>query len=552
MLGAFAGLTDAELRDAFRWVLPAQFNIGVACSDSQPAASIAMIHVGQDDRATVVRYGGLAKDSNRVANALRAFGVRRGDRVCVSLPQGPELAIAHLATYKLGAIAVPMTTLFGPEAYRTRLKDSGASLMLTNTTGVDKVEPLKSDLPELGRIIDVGREWDALLHGSPEFRPELTALDDPALLIYTSGTTGDPKGALHGHRVLLGHMPGFDLSHDFYGRPDDRFWTPADWSWIGGLYDGLFPTLLHGSSIVSYASSGRFDPERAVRVMARYDVRNAFLPPTALKLMRMDWTPGGPWEIRLRTVMSGGEPLGAETLEWGRQAFGLTINEIFGQTEANYVVGNSSSLFPVVPGSMGKAYVGHEVAVVDSAGEPTTELGQIAVRSGDPVMFLGYWNNEAATKAKFTNGWMLTGDTGLLDDDGYFWFEGRDDDLINSAGYRIGPTEIEACIQRHPAVARAAVVGLPDPVRGQQVAAYVVLKQDIDKRPDLGLEIQNMVRQELAVYQYPRLIRFVDELPMTTTGKVRRNELRRIGEAEEIGRPDPTDVGSAVAQEISS
>jgi acetyl-CoA synthetase len=523
---AFTGYTEQDLKSRFSWNLPNRFNIGVDCCDRHDPGRLALIHIEGDGHRREVSYGELRDSSNRLANVLQSRGVGVGDRVCVSLPQDPWLAISHLAIYKLGAIAVPMTTLFGPDAFRYRLLDSAAVAMITDQPTSLKVAPVREELPNLLHVIEVDRRWDEFLAASPKFVPRDTDLDDPALLIYTSGTTGDPKGALHAHRVLIGHLPGFELSHEFYGQPGDRFWTPADWAWIGGLYDALFPVLHHGSTIVSYAHSGRFDPELAISMIRRLDIRNAFIPPTALKIMRQHLA-DEVVRLRLRTVMSGGEPLGEEMLDWGRQAFGVTINEIYGQTEANYLIGNCSLLYPVRPGSMGKTYPGHNVTVLDANGHPTRGIGQIAVREPDPVMFLNYWNQPEATRDRFRNNWMLTGDTAQLDADGYFWFQGRNDDLINSAGYRIGPTEIESCLMRHASVAQAAVVGVPDQIRGEAVKAFIVLKAGYTATPTLTTDIQDFVRVRLAAYQYPRLVEFVSELPLTTTGKVRRTELRK-------------------------
>ncbi|HEX6513812.1 MAG TPA: AMP-binding protein [Chloroflexota bacterium] len=517
MLEDFRGCSIADIRQRFAWRIPQRFNIGVDASDNHPRGTLAIRHVAPDGSATDVSYGQLTDDSNRLANVLSAWGVRPGDRLAIILPQGPELAVAHVAAYKIGAIAVPMTTLFGPDALEVRLKDSGAKVAITDPPTGEKIATLA--LPALEHTV-LTPDWDsALSTAATSFTPADTAADDPALLIYTSGTTGGPKGALHGHRVLLGHLPGFELSHDFYGQPGDRFWTPADWAWIGGLYDALFPVLHFGGTIVSNAAAGPFDPERALLLMARHEVHNTFLPPTALKLMRQaDIRP--PLGLRLRTIMSGGEGLGEEVLDWVRQRLGVTVNEIYGQTECNYVVGNSQGLFPVRPGSMGQAYVGHTATVFDP---DERGLGEIAIRAPDPVMFLGYWNNPQATREKFSGDWLLTGDMATLDDDGYLWFKGREDDVINSAGYRIGPVEIEECLMRHPEVAMAAVIGVPDAIRGQAVKAFIVRKPggSVD-----AVALQDFVRQRLAAYEYPRQIEFVESLPLTTTGKIRRTELR--------------------------
>jgi acetyl-CoA synthetase len=375
--------------------------------------------------------------------------------------------------------------------------------------------------------------WSRLERAADEISPVNTAFDDPALVIYTSGTTGKPKGALHAQRVLLGHLPGVQLAHDFFPAPGDLYWTPADWAWIGGLLDVLLPSLYFGIPVLAHRAR-KFDPEEAFSLMARYGVRNAFLPPTGLKMMRQAPKPRGRFVHRLRSVASGGEALGEDILGWCREAFGVEVNEFYGQTEANLLVGNCASMFPVCPGSMGRATPGHRVEVVAPDGEPLPagESGIIAVRRPDPVMFLGYWNNPQATQAKFAGDWCLTGDVAVKDSDGYIWYKGREDDLISSGGYRIGPTDIEDCLMKHPAVLMAAVVGSRDPVRGEIVKAFVVAKPEVAAGPALSEEIRTFVGERLAYYQAPREIVFLAELPLTATGKIIRRELRTQPGAE--------------------
>jgi acetyl-CoA synthetase len=538
MLGHFRGRAIEEIRREFRWRLPSSYNLGVDCADRQPDARIALIHERRNGGTDRYTFGDLSRLSNRFTNALRALTVARGDRVAIVLPQQPATLIAHLAVYKLGAIAVPMSTLFGPDALEVRLRDSGARVVVTNAETLGKIETLLDRLPALERFILTERVparrpaitvEDALAGGAAELEAAVTTPDDPALLIYTSGTTGGPKGALHGHRVLFGHLPGFELSHDFFPQPGDCFWTPADWAWIGGLMDALFPALHHGHPTASFETVGPFDPERALALMAAHGVRNAFLPPTALKMMRqVDTRP--PASLRLRSIMSGGEALGEEMLTWARERFGVIINEIFGQTECNYVVGNCFALYPVRPGKMGRAYPGHAVAVVNEAGAPVGPgtLGEVAVKRPDPVMFLEYWQDPAATHAKYIDDWLLTGDLAIEDEDGYLRYAGRKDDVINSASYRIGPAEIEECLMRHPAVAMAAVIGVPDAIRGEVVKAYLTLKAGVAASPELAREVQGFVRTRLAAYEYPREVEFIANMPLTTTGKIRRTALREL------------------------
>jgi acetyl-CoA synthetase len=529
-----------QLRTDFRWRVPARFNIGVACADAQPPGALALVALPAGGERQEYTFGELAFLSNRLGNSLRGLGVARGDRVGIVLPQRVETGIAHLALYKLGAVAVPMSVLFGHEALLHRLGDSGARAVITDGRCLERVAALAGELGGLGvLVVDDPVQaphrsfWQLIGAGSTALDPLQTAADDPALLIYTSGTTGPPKGALHAHRALLGHQPGFQLSHDFFPQEDDVFWTPADWAWIGGLINSLLSAWLHGRPIVG-AVRERFEPEWAAHVIREHRVRNVFFPPTALKLMRQAGVALRPGTVR--TVMSGGEVLGEEMLAWGREHLGVTINEIYGQTEANYVVGNSATVWEVKPGSMGRAYPGHAVAVVDEDGTvvPPGEVGQLGVRVPDPVAFLGYWAQPAATSEKIRGNWLRTGDTARADEDGYLWFQGRTDDIISSAGYRIGPEEIEQCLLRHPAVALSAAIGIPDEVRGEAIKAFVRLVDRVDRTDQLKREIQDFVRRRLAAYEYPREIEFVDELPLTVTGKIRRSELRRL-ERERAG-----------------
>jgi acetyl-CoA synthetase len=519
----------------FRWRIPARYNIGVDVCDkwAREPDRLALIYKSGTE---VLRYSfrDLKRLSNRLANALTAHGLTRGDRLGILLPQAPETALAHIAAYKLGAIAVPLFTLFGPEALAFRLSDSGAKALVTNSEGLVKVAEIRDRLPALKFVFCIdGPGEDALgFHEESDkardaFTPVDTAADDPALIIYTSGTTGPPKGALHAHRTLLGHLPGVEMPQDLFPEPGDLFWTPADWAWIGGLIDVLLPSLHHGIPVLAHRMA-KFDPEEAFRLMAEFGVRNAFMPPTALKMMRRVDRPRARWDFALRSMGSGGETLGEELLDWGRETFGLTVNEFYGQTECNLVVANCARIMAVRPGSMGRAVPGHEVAIVDDSGTPLPdgEPGNIAIARPDPVMFLGYWNDPEASENKFAGNWLLTGDTGSRDEDGSFRFIGREDDVISSGGYRIGPGEVEDCLIQHPAVALAAVIGVPDELRGQRVKAFVVLGEDTRASDALAAEIQDFVKTRLAAHEYPREVEFVAALPLTTTGKIIRKDLR--------------------------
>lgn len=528
------GTTYEQTAAAFRWNIPASYNIGVDICDRQPASARALICATPDGGVEEYSFGRLKQLSNKLANVLSAKGIHRGDRVAILLPQAPETAVAHIAVYKAGMIAVPLFTLFGVDALEYRLRASGARALVCDGIGLAKIAEIRDRLPDLKLVLSIDGPGDGaedyhrlLSRAYDSFQPMSTRADDPALIIFTSGTTGPPKGALHAHRVLLGHLPGVEFPHEFFPKKGDLFWTPADWAWIGGLIDVLLPSLHHGIPVLA-SRARKFDPEEAYRLMARHKVRNAFMPPTALKMMRQAGYSPLAEDCRLRSIGSGGETLGAGLLDWGRETFGLTINEFYGQTECNLVVGNCAGLMEVRPGSMGRAVPGHAVAIVDGEGNelPDGKAGNIAVRRGDPVMFLEYWNDAPATAAKFAGDWLLTGDQGLRDVDGYFWYVGRDDDVITSAGYRVGPGEIEDCLGKHMSVAMAAVIGVPDPVRTQSIKAFVVPRPGFEGTPALAREIQHHVKTQLAAHEYPREIEFVASLPMTTTGKIMRGELR--------------------------
>jgi len=529
-----------ELYRKFRWQVPARYNIGVDVCDrwaQRDPDRLALVNLLADGTSEEIRYGWLKQSSDRLANALLAHGIARGDRVAILLPQMPEVVISHVAVYKLGAIALPLAVLFGVDALSYRLQNSGAKAVMTNAQGAAKIAEIRENLPELRLVLSTDGPADGasgfaetIARASAAFTPVETGPDDPAMMIYTSGTTGPPKGALHGHRVLLGHLPGVELPHDFFPQPGDRFWTPSDWAWAGGLLDVLLPSLHFGVPVVAKRIE-KFDPEEAFSLMGAAGVRNAFVAPTALRMLRLAANPRGRHDLELRTLGSGGEALGIETFEWGRSALGLVINEFYGQTECNLVLSSCASIGVSRPGAIGKPVPGHEVAVIlpDGAIAPAGELGQIAVKRPDPVMFLEYWGRAEATEEKFVGDWMTTGDQGIVDEDGYFHFVGRDDDVITSAGYRIGPGEIEDCLIRHPAVALAAVVGKPDPVRTEIVKAFVVLKSGHQASEALAAEIRNFVRTKLSAHEYPREVAFIDDMPMTTTGKVIRRLLRERG-----------------------
>ena len=526
------------MRARFQWEIPEYFNIGYDVCDKwvhQGKDRLALIDVNAEGEVREYRFSELCALSNQLANLLTEKGLGTGDRIGILLPQRLETAIAHIAAYKMAAIAIPLFTLFGVEALHFRLHDAGAKIVITNSEGAEKISKIRDQLPSLQQVLVVedsprlGSDQDLtrqMANHSEHFECVQTRADDPALIIYTSGTTGPPKGALHAHRTLLGHLPGVEMSHDFFPQPNDRIWTPADWAWIGGLLDVLMPALHHGVPVVAHRFS-KFDGEAAFRFIDAHGIRNAFIPPTALKMMMAVDPEKQVISHSMRTIASGGETLGAQLLQWGRHTFGLAINEFYGQTECNMVVSSCGSVTPAQPGIMGFAVPGHEVAVIDDHGKKLEigELGNIAVLQPDPVTFIEYWNNPKATKEKYLGDWLLTGDMGMAEKDGAIRFIGRDDDVITSSGYRMGPGEIEDCLISHSAVELAAVVGVPDPERTQIVKAFIKLQNGFVANDELKLELQNWVRTRLAAHEYPREIAFVDAIPMTATGKLIRRAL---------------------------
>ena len=548
----------AALHAGFRWQVPTHFNLAEVCcgrwARSQPTA-VAIRCEHEDGRRSTHTWAELQRDANRLANALQRLGVQRGDRVAIVMPQRFETAVAHIAIYQLGAVAMPLSMLFGPDALEYRFNDSAARVAIVDESAIAQVLAARPMCPTLTTLIAVGAaqgqgdlDWTQALDAEPAtFAPVETLADDAAVLIYTSGTTGPPKGALIPQRALIGNLSGFVASQNWFPQHDAVFWSPADWAWTGGLMDALLPTLYFGREIVAY--QGRFSAETAFALMQRHRVTHTFLFPTALKaMMKAVPEPRATYRLHLRAIMSAGEAVGDAVFAWCRDALGVPVNEMFGQTEMNYIVGNSHAKWPARPGSMGRPYPGHRVAVIDDAGRECTRgtPGDVALHRRDvhgeldPVFFLGYWNNEAATRAKFTgdpsNSWCRTGDMAVMDADGYLWYHGRSDDVFKAAGYRIGPSEIENCLVKHAAVANAAVVPKPDVERGALVKAYVVLAPGFVGDAALIKALQQHVRGQLAPYEYPKEIEFIAALPMTTTGKVQRRVLRLQEEARAKAR----------------
>ncbi len=513
----FAPAPRAVLAQLFRWEVPALYNIAeatVAKAAAQNPGRIALIEPQLGRQTTFAELHAL---SSRLANVLQAQGLQPGDRVGLLMGQSLELALAHLAVYKIGAIALPLSVLFGEDALLYRLEHSGARLLIADRGAL---QALNLSLPAEIGVIYQDQVLDFLQAAQPRFLTHPTQADDPAILIYTSGTTGKPKGVLLPHRTLIGHLPGFRLFCNFPGE-EARYWSAADWAWIGGLLNVLLCAWAHSYTVVAYRSR-RFDPEEALHLLHSQGVTHTFLFPTALKLLRQLGRVKAP--PALESIHSGGEPLGAELLAWVQENLGLPVNEFYGQTEANLLVGNSYTTDPIHPGSMGLPYPGHRVEIIDEAGQPLPpgEVGEIALRTPDPVAFLGYWNNPQATQQKYVGPYLKTGDLGSKDEAGYLWFKARADDLIKAAGYRISPFEVEEALLRHPAVAMVAVVGVPDAERGQRIVAHVKLREGQSGSATLTQALQEEVRRRVGRHAYPREIHFVLKLRKTQAAVSRK------------------------------
>jgi acetyl-CoA synthetase len=513
-------------------IVPELFNIATDVVYRNEASKTALIEVGSGGITRTFSFGHIGRLAARLSNVFQAYGLKRGDRVAIFLSQRLETALAHIAIYQSGMIAVPLFVLFGEEALEFRLLNGGVRAIVTSGEGATKLINIRGRLPDLAHVFCVDDVGDgtinfnkALERSSDRFEAVQSGANDPAMIIYTSGTTGNPKGALLAHRTLLGHLPGVVYPHNCFPQPGDLFWTPADWAWIGGLLDALLPAWHFGVPVVAFRET-KFDPARALDLIRRCGIRNIFMPPTALRMLRQAGESAS--GVKLRSVASGGESLGADLVEWGRATLGLTINEFYGQTECNLVIGNGEGLAPFRAGWTGTVIPGHTVGIVDEGGFelPAGSVGSIAVLRPDPVMFLGYWDNDEATEGKFRNNWLITGDIGTQDEMGYFRVLGREDDVITTGGYRVGPGEIEACLQRHPAVDMVAVVGVEDSIRTEIIKAFIVLANGHKPSSELSRDIQNFVKIRLAAHEYPRMVEFVAELPMTSTGKIIRRLLR--------------------------
>lgn len=524
-----------HLTRRFRWRVPPRYNIAADVCDrwAREEARIALVHKSTDGAVRAYGFGEIQRQANRLANALTHWGVSRGDRVGILLPQSPEAAVSHMAAYKVGAIAVQCALVLGTEALQYRLSHGGVRVLITDRTGVEKVSLFVDDLPQELSVVVTDEPFEKakdfhreLAKASDEYATVQTASSDPAFMIYTSGTTGEPKGILHAHQVLLGHLPGVEFTHNFLPHANDLGWTPSDWAWIGGLGDILLPFWRHGLPVLAWRPA-QFDPEEVLHTLAELHVRNIFVTPTALRRLQQSGSQSS-CKPALRSIGCGGEPLTEDLVAWSESTLGTRVNDSYGLTECNQVVVNTEAVPPQRHGSIGRAVPGHRVAIVNRSGAVLGpgKTGIIAIRYPDPVMFLGYWSEPEATSKSFIGEWFLTGDLGQQDDDGFFFYEGRGDDLIVSSGYRIDPYEVEACIRSHPSVSMASVAGEADKTRTHAVRAFVVLGTNSAPCDTLVHSIQAYVKERLGAHAYPREVTFVDELPLTYSGKVQRRDLR--------------------------
>jgi acetyl-CoA synthetase len=498
------------------WRVPERYNIAADCCDKHPRDKLAMVHERFDGRSRTLTWGELQDLSNQAANLLEARGVERGDRVAVVLPPTPEAAAVFFGTWKRAAILLSMSVLYGDEGIAHRLGDSEPKVLVTDAANAARFR--ESGVPLIVLTEDTLTE-QSVVHVTAD-----TAADDPAQLYYTSGTTGLAKGIVHAHRYLLGHEE-FVYCHEM--EDGERFHGMGEWAWAAGIAPLLGPWRLGAVQCV-YQREGGFDPHKQLDFLSRNEVTNVFTTPTAMRSMMSVSDAGTRYPCRFRRVCSAGEPLNPEAIRWFREQFGVTVLDYYGLTESYPLVGNFPWL-EVREGSMGRPMPGWDVRLLDEDENEVApnERGEICLRArSNPHYPLGYWRNEAAARETFGGEWFHTKDAATMDDDGYVWYAGRADDVIISAGYRIGPFEVESVCIEHPAVREAAAVAAPDERRGSIVKAFVVLAAGHVPSDELATEISQFVRERLSQYAYPRKVEFVEDLPKTLTGKIRRIELR--------------------------
>ena len=531
-----AGLNLASADDGLRITWPDDANIyhmtlgkhlGPEARDRP-----AMIFEDEAGAVHVQSFADVDRQATNLAAGLRRLGYGRGDLIGIHTGQHPDTAVAHMAVCKLGGVAVTLSQLYGPDTLAHAMNDCRLPALITADAAYEALRG-GGGTPDLKHVllrdprpgeVDLGAMLDQDDDG---FSPEFGGADDPALLMYTSGSTGMPKGIMHGHRVLAAYTPSINLFFNLSMEDEDAvYWSPSDWAWVGGLLDMVFPAWMAGRPIAT--SEARFSANYAYEFMSRRRVTHTFLAPTAIKRLAQTQAPRDDYDLALRVICTGGEALAADTLSWAETKLGVVCNEFYGMTEVNHLIGNCAALFPRKPGSMGRAYPGHRVILVDGDGEEVGqgEPGEIVTPDTSPTRFLGYFNNPEKEAGMRLGPYLRTHDLAVRDEDGYYWYKGRSDDLIKSSGFRIGPTEIEECLLAHPAVAEVAVIGKPDPDRGAIVKAFVKLRAGVDEDEGLKAELAHHVRTRLAGYKAPREVAFVDAFEMTSSGKINRRVLR--------------------------
>ena len=526
-------------KDRFRIGIPLKANIAADTvglfAKGEKADHTAHIHERLDGTIESYTFAELDRLACRFAHCLTELGVKRGEPVVIHTAQTPQTGIAHLAIYKIGAVALTMSHLYGNKAVCHVLADSRARVIVTNSAYWSDLRTIAKSVPDLEHFIVCGEpvgneiDFDDCIASQPDyFEPVTTATEEPAILMYTSGSTGMPKGLLHSHRIIHAYVPSLSLVYNLeLDHPNAIFWSPADWAWVGGLLDLVLPAWQHGQTVIS--TMQRFSAKWAFEFMEKHQVTHSFMTPTALKRLAEIRHPRKKWNLAMRVICTGGESLPGDVMRWANEEFQIVCNEFYGLTEFNHMVGCCQALFPTIPGSMGLAFPGRTVAIIDEMGveQPDSKVGEIASwRPHDPSLFLGYWGNLGVPKHMKLGNWLRSGDLAVRDGNGYFWYHGRNDDLIKSAGYRIGPNEVEDALVSHPDVAEAAVVAKPDRERGSIVMAYVRLMAGAEESGKTRRMLQDYVKQNLAYYKYPREIEFVDSFPLTSSGKIRRNVLR--------------------------
>lgn len=531
----FTDATSYELliRD-FSWDVPEKLNIAHEICERHAEAQPDTLALVEDNGVRIRRYSfaDLKRLSDNLAFSFATLGVARGTRVVVSLGQDAEGLLAHLASFKIGAVSVPIAALYSGEGMAFRVTDSDARLIVTDRTGADKIAAL--DMPGVSHIIVTGGmaqgdelDFDALIAEDCGAYPLAeTRADEPAMIFYTSGSTGQPKGALHGHRMILGHLNCVRLGFEMAPQAEDVFWTASDWSWLGSLGDLVFPALYFGKTLIG--TPGRPTSENIYRTLQVHKVTCPFMATAVLRKLSKEPFPQDPRFV-VRAIMTGGEAMPPEVFKWATAAFNAPINEEFGLTEANQIAVGCATLYQSPANTVGRIAPGAQIRIVDAFGaeKPRGERGEIVIWFDSPSNMLGYLNRPEQTASKLVDGWFRTGDEGRIDEDNFLYYYGRLDDLIMVNGMRVGPEEVEAELLLHPAVKDAAVVGMPDAKSGEMVTAAITLQEGHVQTDALIQELQVLVKRNLAAHCYPKRIVVVDDIPVTSTGKIQRKEMRK-------------------------